>query len=85
MSQLRSYHLPLHLQVCALLGGGAYAEKVNVPAVQVFPIPKGIKLQDAAAIPEVTSTVWSTIFMTCNLKKGETLLVVPNFCCLPSI
>jgi hypothetical protein len=63
------------VQVCALLGGGAYAEKVNVPAVQPFPVPKGITLRDAAAIPEVASTVWSTVFMTCHLKKGETLLV----------
>lgn len=63
------------LQVCALLGGGGYAEKINVPAVQVFPIPKGIKLVDAAGIPEVACTVWSTIFMTCHLSKGESLLV----------
>jgi len=62
-------------EVCALLGGGAYAEKVNVPAVQLFPVPKGITLRDAAAIPEVASTVWSTVFMTCHLKKGETLLI----------
>jgi len=62
-------------QVCALLGGGGYAEKINVPAVQVFPVPKGIPLQHAAAIPEVACTVWSTIFMTCHLKKGETLLI----------
>lgn len=64
-----------YLQVCALLSGGGYAEKVAVPAVQLFPIPKGIKLQDAAGIPEVACTVWSTIFMTCHLKKGENLLV----------
>jgi len=62
-------------QVCALLSGGGYAEKVAVPAVQLFPIPKGVKLQDAAGIPEVACTVWSTIFMTCHLKKGETLLI----------
>jgi putative PIG3 family NAD(P)H quinone oxidoreductase len=62
-------------EVCALLGGGGYAEKINVPAVQVFPIPKGIKLVDAAGIPEVACTVWSTIFMTCHLSKGESLLV----------
>lgn len=62
-------------EVCALLGGGGYAEKVNVPAVQVFPIPKGIKLVDAAGIPEVACTVWSTIFMTSHLTEGESLLI----------
>jgi len=66
----------LDLQVCALLSGGGYAEKVNVPAVQLLPIPKGISLRDAGAIPEVACTVWSTIFMTSHLKKGETLLVM---------
>ncbi len=63
------------VQVCALLGGGGHAEKVNVPAGQVFPIPKGVSLQDAAGIPEVACTVWSTIFMSVHLSKGETLLV----------
>jgi hypothetical protein len=63
------------VQVCALLGGGGHAEKVNVPAGQVFPIPKGVSLQDAAGIPEVACTVWSTIFMSVHLTKGETLLV----------
>jgi len=62
-------------EVCALLSGGGYAEKVNVPAVQLLPIPKGISLRDAGAIPEVACTVWSTIFMTSHLKKGETLLI----------
>ncbi|KAG0617845.1 hypothetical protein M758_4G019700 [Ceratodon purpureus] len=62
-------------EVCVLLGGGGYAEKVNVPAVQVFPIPKGVSLRDAAAIPEVACTVWSTIFMTCHLKQGESFLI----------
>lgn len=62
-------------QVCALLGGGGYAEKVNVPEGQVFPIPKGVSLRDAAAIPEVASTVWSTVFMTVHLQPGESLLI----------
>ncbi|KAH8941140.1 hypothetical protein BDL97_14G022500 [Sphagnum fallax] len=62
-------------EVCALLGGGGHAEKVNVPAGQVFPIPKGVSLQDAAGIPEVACTVWSTIFMSVHLSKGETLLI----------
>lgn len=62
-------------QVCALLGGGGYAEKVAVPAVLLLHIPKGVSLQDAAGLPEVVCTVWSTVFMTSHLKKGETFLV----------
>ena len=63
------------LQVCALLGGGGYAEKVSVPAVQLLPIPKGVSLLDAAGFPEVVCTVWSTVFMTSHLSSGESFLV----------
>lgn len=62
-------------QVCALLGGGGYAEKVAVPAGHVLPIPKGISLVDAASFPEVACTVWSTVFMTSKLSSGESFLV----------
>ncbi|KAK4399065.1 Quinone oxidoreductase PIG3 [Sesamum angolense] len=62
-------------QVCALVGGGGYAEKVAVPAAQVLPVPPGVSLQDAAGFPEVACTVWSTVFMTSHLSKGETFLV----------
>ncbi|XP_022950164.1 quinone oxidoreductase PIG3 isoform X2 [Cucurbita moschata] len=62
-------------QVCALLAGGGYAEKVAVPAGQVLPIPPGVSLKDAASLPEVACTVWSTVFMTSRLSRGETLLV----------
>jgi putative PIG3 family NAD(P)H quinone oxidoreductase len=62
-------------QVCALLSGGGYAELVCVPAGQLLPVPHGISLQDAAALPEVVSTVWSNVFMTANLLPGQTLLV----------
>ncbi|KAJ4831390.1 hypothetical protein Tsubulata_020407 [Turnera subulata] len=62
-------------QVCALIGGGGYAEKVAVPAGQVLPLPPGVSLKDAAALPEVACTVWSTIFMTSRLSSGESLLV----------
>ncbi|MDQ1482310.1 MAG: hypothetical protein QOF35_386 [Actinomycetota bacterium] len=62
-------------QVCALLSGGGYAELVAVPAAQLFPVPKGVSLADAAALPEVVSTVWSNVFMTANLQPGQTLLV----------
>lgn len=64
-------------EVCALLAGGGYAEKVAVPAVQVMPIPKGVDLISAAALPEVACTVWSNLFApfsTGRLTAGETLL-----------
>ncbi|KAL1289278.1 hypothetical protein HN51_057773 [Arachis hypogaea] len=62
-------------QVCALLAGGGYAEKVAVPAGQVLPVPPGISLKDAASFPEVSCTVWSTVFMMSRLSKGETFLI----------
>ncbi len=62
-------------EVCALLTGGGYAEKVAVPAGQLLPVPAGVSLVDAAALPEVTCTVWSNVFMTANIQPGEVLLV----------
>ncbi|MGZ4684787.1 NAD(P)H-quinone oxidoreductase [Oryzihumus sp.] len=62
-------------QVCALLAGGGYAEKVAVPAGQLLPVPSGVSLVEAAALPEVVCTVWSNVFMTANLLPGQTLLV----------
>ncbi|NGO10851.1 NAD(P)H-quinone oxidoreductase [Streptomyces sp. HC44] len=62
-------------EVCALLAGGGYAEKVAVPAGQLLPVPTGIELRQAAALPEVTCTVWSNVFMIAHLRPGETLLV----------
>ena len=48
-------------QVCALLAGGGYAERVAVPAGQLLPVPAGVDLVDAAALPEVACTVWSNV------------------------
>ncbi|KUN81524.1 NAD(P)H-quinone oxidoreductase [Streptomyces griseoruber] len=62
-------------EVCALLSGGGYAEKVAVPAGQLLPVPEGVDLRQAAALPEVTCTVWSNVFMVAQLRPGETLLV----------
>lgn len=62
-------------EVCALLAGGGYAEKVVVPAGQLLPVPEGVDLATAAALPEVACTVWSNIFMIAHLRPGETLLV----------
>ncbi|MGN5379432.1 NADPH:quinone oxidoreductase [Streptomyces sp. MUSC 14] len=61
--------------VCGLLAGGGYAEKVVVPAGQLLPVPEGIDLTQAAALPEVVCTVWSNVFMVAHLRPGETLLV----------
>ncbi|MGW3170788.1 NAD(P)H-quinone oxidoreductase [Streptomyces sp. NPDC001153] len=62
-------------EVCALLSGGGYAEKVVVPAGQLLPVPEGVDLKRAAALPEVVCTVWSNVFMIAHLRPGETLLV----------
>ena len=62
-------------QACALLSGGGYAERVAVPVGQLLPIPRGLDLVTTAALPEVTCTVWSNVFMTAGLRPGEVLLV----------
>ncbi|MFE1832639.1 NAD(P)H-quinone oxidoreductase [Streptomyces sviceus] len=62
-------------EVCALLAGGGYAEKVAVPAGQLLPVPKDLDVKRAAALPEVVCTVWSNVFMVAHLRPGETLLV----------
>ena len=62
-------------QVCALLSGGGYAEKVAVPVGQLLPVPDGLSLVEAAALPEVTCTVWSNVFQLAALEPGERLLV----------
>jgi len=62
-------------QACALLAGGGYAEKVAVPAGQLMPVPEGVDLVTAGALPEVACTVWSNVFMIAGLQPEETLLV----------
>jgi putative PIG3 family NAD(P)H quinone oxidoreductase len=62
-------------EVCALLAGGGYAELVAVPAVQVMPVPAGVDLVTAGALPEVACTVWSNVFMVAGLQREEVLLV----------
>jgi putative PIG3 family NAD(P)H quinone oxidoreductase len=62
-------------EVCGLLSGGGYAELVCLPAEQLLPVPSGVSVADAAALPEVVSTVWSNVFMTANLLPGQTILV----------
>ncbi|MGY1727024.1 NAD(P)H-quinone oxidoreductase [Geodermatophilus sp. SYSU D01062] len=62
-------------EVCALLAGGGYAERVAVPAVQLLPRPAGVELATGAALPEVTCTVWSNVFQLAGLRRGEAFLV----------
>jgi putative PIG3 family NAD(P)H quinone oxidoreductase len=62
-------------EVCALLTGGGYAERVAVPAGQLLPRPAGVELATAAALPEVTCTVWSNVFLLGGLRRGENFLV----------
>ncbi len=62
-------------EVCALLSGGGYAERVAVPAGQLLPRPSGVELAPAAALPEVTCTVWSNVFLLAGLRRGESFLV----------
>jgi putative PIG3 family NAD(P)H quinone oxidoreductase len=62
-------------EVCALLSGGGYAERVAVPAGQLLPRPAGVELATAAALPEVVCTVWSNVFLLARLRAGEVFLV----------
>ena len=62
-------------QVCALLGGGGYAEQAACDARHALPIPRGLSLIEAAALPETVFTVYANVFEGGTLKAGETLLV----------
>lgn len=61
--------------VCALIAGGGYAEYAVADSATCLPVPRGMSLQEAAAIPETFFTVWSNVFDRAGLKAGETLLV----------
>ncbi|SFH87442.1 NAD(P)H-quinone oxidoreductase [Halpernia frigidisoli] len=62
-------------KVCALIPGGGYAEFVAVESSHVLPVPEGISLTDAAAIPETVFTVWLDVFHLGQLQPGEKLLI----------
>ncbi|NUT35258.1 MAG: NAD(P)H-quinone oxidoreductase [Hamadaea sp.] len=62
-------------EVCALLAGGGYAERVAVPEGQILPRPANVSLVDAAGLPEVACTVWSNLTMVAGLRAGETVLI----------
>ncbi|NND81725.1 MAG: NAD(P)H-quinone oxidoreductase [Gammaproteobacteria bacterium] len=61
--------------VCALCNGGGYAELVNVPADQCLPVPEGLSMVEAAALPETFFTVWSNVFDRGRLRAGENFLI----------
>jgi len=61
--------------VCALVAGGGYAEVCTAPAPQLLPVPAGLSMAEAAALPETVFTVWTNVFERGGLKPGESLLV----------
>jgi len=61
--------------VCALVAGGGYAEYCVAPVEQVLPIPSGMEVADAAALPETFFTVWTNVFDRAALQPGESLLI----------
>ncbi|OLC80346.1 MAG: NAD(P)H-quinone oxidoreductase [Acidobacteria bacterium 13_1_40CM_4_65_8] len=61
--------------VCALVAGGGYAEYCVAPAPQCLPVPRGLDLVSAAAIPETFFTVWTNVFERGRLDAGESILV----------
>lgn len=62
-------------KVCALVAGGGYAQYVTAPVETVFPVPAGLTMTEAAALPETFMTVWSNVFMRAHLTEGESLLI----------
>lgn len=62
-------------KVCALMGGGGYAEYAIASEKCLLPIPKGVSVTEAAALPEVHFTVWTNLMHSARLKAGETVLI----------
>ena len=62
-------------RVCALVAGGGYAQYCVAPAVQCLPVPRGLDLVAAGAVPETFFTVWSNVFERGRLKSGEWILI----------
>ena len=62
-------------KVCALLGGGGYAEYANIKYDMLMPVPKNCSMVEAAAIPEAFATAYLNLFIEGNIKEGDTLLM----------
>lgn len=62
-------------EVCALLGGGGYAEKIAVPEGMVLPVPAELSMAEAASLPEVFATAYLNLFLEAHMREGETVFV----------
>ena len=62
-------------KVCALLGGGGYAEYANIKYDMLMPVPKNCSMIEAAAIPEAFATAYLNLFIEGGIKEGNTLLM----------
>ncbi|MBV8652412.1 MAG: NAD(P)H-quinone oxidoreductase, partial [Alphaproteobacteria bacterium] len=69
------HHHDVGEAVCALVSGGGYATHCVVPAPQLLPVPQGLSMVEAAALPETFFTVWTNLFERGNLKAGESVLI----------
>ncbi|HKX09117.1 MAG TPA: NAD(P)H-quinone oxidoreductase [Stellaceae bacterium] len=68
-------HLKVGDEVCALVAGGGYATHCVAPAPQTLPVPKGLTMVEAAAIPETFFTVWTNVFERARFQPGESILI----------
>ena len=68
-------HWPVGTRVCALLSGGGYADLVVAPAAQLLPVPPGLDLVSAAALPEAVCTAWSNLVDAGSLRAGQWVLI----------
>lgn len=71
--------------VCALLGGGGYAEYAAVRYDMLMPVPKGCTVEEAAAIPEAAATAYLNLFIEGGIKEGDTLLMLAGTSGLSSV
>ncbi len=62
-------------KVCALLGGGGYAEQVAVPEEMVMPVPEGLSMAEAASLPEVFATAYLNLCLEAGMKSGDTVFI----------
>lgn len=87
MSETAKEHSSFNIgdKVCALLGGGGYAQYVSVRYDMLMPIPKGCSMVEAAAIPEAFATAYLDLFIEGGLKAGDTLLVTAGGSGLASV
>ncbi len=76
IAETRSEKFRVGDRVCALLGGGGYAERIAVNAGMVMPIPEGMTFEQAAAIPETFATAYLNLVLEAGMKKGDTVLIM---------